>query len=98
MAEDLIFEDEIFTMPTLQEQLPYFTELPDTLNHLESDDHLALGSLGDGVRSAEEKIILQMLAEASGSRKTTAEKLGISPRTLRYKIARMKESGIMVPC
>jgi len=49
------------------------------------------------VRSAEEKIILQMLRDVSGSRKTTAAKLGISPRTLRYKIARMKEAGVMVP-
>jgi two-component system response regulator FlrC len=50
------------------------------------------------VRSAEEKIILQILNEARGNRKATAEKLGISPRTLRYKIARMKESGVLLPC
>jgi two-component system response regulator FlrC len=97
-ADDLIFEDEILQMPTFQEQLPFLTE-PDEVGHntqiLAANSSL---SLEDGVRSAEEKIILQMLAEASGSRKTTAEKLGISPRTLRYKIARMKESGIMVPC
>jgi len=54
--------------------------------------------LGDSVRSAEENIILQTLRDVKGSRKLTAEKLGISPRTLRYKIARMKESGIAVPC
>lgn len=54
--------------------------------------------LGDSVRSAEETIILQTLHDEKGSRKVTAEKLGISPRTLRYKIARMKESGVAVPC
>jgi two-component system response regulator FlrC len=54
--------------------------------------------LGDSVRSAEEHIILQTLRDEKGSRKITAEKLGISPRTLRYKIARMKESGVPVPC
>lgn len=97
-AEDLIFEDEILQMPTLQEQVPYFTESRETVKSDEQVDTMAPGNLGDSVRSAEEKIILQMLSEASGSRKTTAEKLGISPRTLRYKIARMKESGIMVPC
>ncbi len=26
-----------------------------------------------------------------------AERLGISPRTLRYKIARMRDSGIQIP-
>ncbi len=97
-VDDLIFEDEIAEMPTLQEQLPYLVESGETVKCDEQADTMTLGSLGDGVRSAEEKIILQMLNEASGSRKTTAEKLGISPRTLRYKIARMKESGIMVPC
>ena len=54
--------------------------------------------LGDSVRSAEENIILQTLQDVKGSRKITAEKLGISPRTLRYKIARMKDAGVAVPC
>ncbi len=55
-------------------------------------------SLGSGLRSAEEKIILNTLLELNGSRKLTAEKLGISPRTLRYKIARMKDEGVLIPC
>ena len=97
-VDELIFEDEILQMPTLQEQLPYLAQPPEAVNSDGQADTMAIGCLGDGVRSAEEKIILQILNEASGSRKTTAEKLGISPRTLRYKIARMKESGIMVPC
>jgi two-component system response regulator FlrC len=52
--------------------------------------------LNEGLRSVEEQIILKTLQEQQGSRKITAEKLGISPRTLRYKIARMKEAGIAV--
>ena len=96
-VDDLIFEDEIMTMPTLQEQLPFLIETSANQHDKEPIESLA-GSLEHGVRSAEEKIILQMLVEASGSRKTTAEKLGISTRTLRYKLARMKEAGIMVPC
>jgi len=60
---------------------------------------VAVGAcLGDSVRSAEENIILQTLRDEKGSRKITAEKLGISPRTLRYKIARMKDAGVAVPC
>jgi len=54
--------------------------------------------LGEGVRSAEESIILQTLQMENGSRKITAEKLGISPRTLRYKMARMKDSGVIISC
>jgi len=41
-------------------------------------DGVELQSMGEGVRSAEEKIILQFLSEARGNRKATAEKLGIS--------------------
>jgi two-component system response regulator FlrC len=101
-VDELIFEEDIAHMPTLEEQLPFLTEsfaVPmESMNPVAQADTIAAERLGDGVRSAEEKIILQMLREARGSRKTTAEKLGISPRTLRYKLARMKESGVAVPC
>lgn len=86
--DDLIFEEHV---------------IPDVLNEAIADNAEMetledTASLGDQVRSAEERMILQTLLTENGSRKTTAEKLGISPRTLRYKIARMKESGIAVPC
>ena len=58
----------------------------------------AVNPLGKEVKTVEEKIILKTLQELNGSRKQTAKKLGISPRTLRYKLARMKESGVAVPC
>jgi two-component system response regulator FlrC len=54
--------------------------------------------LGEGLRSVEEKIIIDTLKEENGSRKVTADRLGISPRTLRYKIARMRDAGIALPC
>jgi two-component system response regulator FlrC len=54
--------------------------------------------LGESVRYAEETIILQTLQQAKGSRKTAAEQLGISARTLRYKMARMKDAGVIIPC
>jgi len=62
------------------------------------DETFEFAGLDEGVRCAEESIILQTLQIENGSRKTTAEKLGISPRTLRYKMARMKEAGIILPC
>lgn len=52
--------------------------------------------LGDDLRKREFELILETLRAAGGSKKHTAEKLGISPRTLRYKLARMRESGIDV--
>lgn len=53
--------------------------------------------LGDDLKNHEHRIILDTLKQTQGSRKTAAEKLGISPRTLRYKIAKMKEIGIAIP-
>ena len=44
----------------------------------------------------EQQLILQALHNGGGSKKQAAAILGISPRTLRYKIARLRESGINI--
>jgi len=49
------------------------------------------------LKQQEQKIILEALHTCRGKRKDVAELLGISPRTLRYKIARMKEQGVALP-
>lgn len=59
---------------------------------VESDD-----KLGNELKLQEHQIILDTLNACHGSRKDVAERLGISPRTLRYKIARMRDSGIQIP-
>ena len=46
---------------------------------------------------AERDLILDALRAANGSRREVAERLGISPRTLRYKLARIRSAGIDVP-
>ena len=58
----------------------------------------ALGEedLKEGLRNREHRLIIEAL-ETAGSRKAAAEQLGISPRTLRYKLARMRDAGIPVP-
>ncbi|NQZ86973.1 MAG: sigma-54-dependent Fis family transcriptional regulator [Colwellia sp.] len=53
--------------------------------------------LGNELKIQEHQIILDTLTACRGSRKDVAEKLGISPRTLRYKIAKMRDSGIQIP-
>jgi two-component system response regulator FlrC len=53
--------------------------------------------LGNELKLQEHQIILDTLQACHGSRKDVAERLGISPRTLRYKIARMRDSGIEIP-
>ena len=54
------------------------------------------GGLGDEVKQREYEIILSALKREKGCRKVVAEQLGISPRTLRYKLARMRDSGIQI--
>ena len=58
----------------------------------------AIDKLDDNLKSMEDQIILRTLIEEKGSRKSTAERLGISPRTLRYKIARIRDDGVALPC
>jgi len=53
--------------------------------------------LGSELKIQEHQIILDTLQACHGSRKAVAERLGISPRTLRYKIARMRDCGIQIP-
>lgn len=55
------------------------------------------GCLSDDLRTMEERMILEALKEDKGSRKQVAERLGISQRTLRYKIARLREAGVAIP-
>ena len=55
-------------------------------------------ALLDGdLKAREQQLIVDALKAVDGSRKDAAERLGISPRTLRYKLARLKEQGIAVP-
>ncbi|MBL4830788.1 MAG: sigma-54-dependent Fis family transcriptional regulator [Aliivibrio sp.] len=55
-------------------------------------------SLGGELRGQEFAIILETINACNGKRKDIAEKLGISPRTLRYKLAKMRDAGIEIPC
>ena len=55
------------------------------------------GDLQDDLWLREQQIILAALREHRGNRKRVAERLGISARTLRYKLARMREAGVEIP-
>jgi two-component system response regulator FlrC len=50
-------------------------------------------ALAQSLALAEQKIILQAL-RSHGTRERVAERLGISPRTLRYKLARLRQAGV----
>lgn len=75
--------------------------LPNSIDshHLTVDaaaDVVAKSELVNGLKDREQQLILEALKAGKGSRKYAAQRLGISPRTLRYKLAKMRESGISV--
>ena len=53
-------------------------------------------ALGSDLKQREYEIIMNTLHMEGGSRKNTAERLGISARTLRYKMARLREDGFAI--
>jgi two-component system, response regulator FlrC len=53
--------------------------------------------LDHDLKERERELILATLASTGGSRKLAAERLGISPRTLRHKLQQLKAAGVSVP-
>ncbi|WP_158770749.1 sigma-54 dependent transcriptional regulator [Paraglaciecola sp. L1A13] len=70
------------------------SDLSQNTQHIIEEDESKLGS---ELRQQEHQIILDTLQSCQGRRKDVAERLGISPRTLRYKLAKMREVGIDLP-
>jgi two-component system response regulator FlrC len=58
-----------------------------------AEDPNSASGLHVELRDQERRLILEALRE-TGSRKGAAERLGISPRTLRYKLAKLRDAGI----
>ena len=87
-------EDGSIQMDGIQEQPDAgMTEQLQTMQSTQSESD----RLGDGMKTHEQRLILDVLGAVKGSRKLAAERLGISPRTLRYKLARLRDAGIEVP-
>jgi len=75
--------------------LQFETAPPDVC--AEPNQPVAERRLHDNLQSVEDQLVVDALNAGHGSRKKAAALLGISPRTLRYKIARLRKSGIAVP-
>ncbi len=78
------------------EDLHFETEESPAIAPLLSDEAPA-SVLGSDLKSREQRLILDALRSHNGSRKEAAEHLGISARTLRYKLARMRDAGVALP-
>jgi two-component system response regulator FlrC len=64
-------------------------------NNIKNTEGTRSETLGDGVKQHEYALIMDTLNSFNGSRKKTADALGVSPRTLRYKLAKMREEGYL---
>ncbi len=85
--------------PTIrpEQQVPSINETAVPTTSEESEVLVASSGLGGELREQEFIIILETIKACDGKRKDVAEKLGISPRTLRYKLAKMRDAGIDIP-
>ncbi len=61
------------------------------------DENETLVSLNEYLKSHEEAHIADTLKSVNGSKIAAAKRLGISARTLRYKLAKMREEGATLP-
>lgn len=55
-----------------------------------------VAGLNNNLKAREQDLIISAL-KAKTSRTEVAEKLGISPRTLRYKLAKLRDAGVAIP-
>lgn len=97
-AQDIILDETLtdlgsVTIPDSQqkEQKPT-PESSEIMESVESNEPL----LSTDLKEREAQIILNTLKANNGHRQKTAEALNISPRTLRYKLAKFKEQGLDV--
>jgi len=87
-GETLSGDDIAFEALSGAEQTPMHVETPASVTAMPDSQDL---------RSQEQRHILDVLEKNQGSRRLTARELGISERTLRYKIARFRDQGVDVP-
>lgn len=72
---------------------PEFTQLAPKASPRPEATPQELAHNVDNMKDLEREHILRTLAEVGGSRKLVVERLGISERTLRYKLAQYREEG-----
>ena len=101
-AEHLFFDEPVVQSTQRTEsvfQMPH--ELKREHQHLESPNRGSLDhdtmDLHSAVRASEYDVIMEAIRNTR-TREEAAKKLGISPRTLRYKMAKLRDSGDVSHC
>jgi len=90
-TDDILLEQADIQLPAIAD-----SAIPLPVTQMTEDDDANAGFKAS-VHEQEHRIILATMKACANRRKDVAERLGISDRTLRYKLARMKEHGIELP-
>lgn len=80
-------------MPMLAKAQPQALASDAGMNMPQRAETIEPGKLGDAVKAREHEAILAAI-QSTMNRAEAARKLGISPRTLRYKLAQLRERGM----
>ncbi|MGE6688293.1 sigma-54-dependent transcriptional regulator [Stutzerimonas stutzeri] len=88
--------DLCLVAPGIQASLPVVGAPGQSLGEPAVDVVEPGNALGDDLRRREFQLIIDTLRAERGRRKETADRLGISARTLRYKLAQMRDAGLDV--
>ncbi|MBV1910150.1 MAG: sigma-54 dependent transcriptional regulator [Kangiellaceae bacterium] len=91
-AEELVFENS----GALENNASISSVLSQNIDEAE-EVGVTDKQLGNDMRNHEYQLIIDSLAKCNGKKKAVAERLGISARTLRYKLAKMREAGYCIP-
>jgi two-component system response regulator FlrC len=90
-AHEIQFEEVLHNIKNTARNMAYAS------SHATEEDLPAQQSGLNGDLKAHEHDLIISALHTKNSRKEVAEKLGISPRTLRYKLARMRDAGVALP-
>ena len=90
-VEHLLFEAEPARVASVEMPLAAGTA------DVTADEAPPVVSLEEDLRAREREVIFEALRTGGGSREAAAARLGISPRTLRHKLARLREEGAEIP-
>lgn len=96
---DIMFESSVVEVDAFDFDMEVNNEVEFAASHapaLPVDETEGAPKLGLELQQQEHQIILQVLKECDGKRSEVAKRLGISPRTLRYKLAKMRDAGVQV--
>jgi len=90
-----LFANDFILTPVPKNRQLETTNASEVLVMAEEGPSADEGQLGNDLKHREVELIVRALKEEP-SRKDAADRLGISPRTLRYKVAKLRDEGIDV--